>query len=577
MIYRLQIAAGQFSAKGRKPANQDFHGVCTPPEPLLSSKGCAIALADGISTSAVGREAAETAVTAFFEDYFSTPETWSVKQSAQRVLMAVNSWLYAQTRQSRHRYDKDKGYVCTFSAMIIKSCTAHIFHVGDSRVYRLSGGALEQLTRDHRIRIAEGHSYLGAALGADDHVEIEYHTLPVEKDDVFLLATDGVYEYAATAFMAGAIRGHGHAPEAAARAIVDEAYARGSTDNLTAQVIRIEDLPARNVNEVHRQLAELPWPPGLESGARFDGFRIVRQLHTGSRSHVFLAVDEPSGTRVAVKTLSTEMRGDPDHLERFLTEEWIARRINNPYVVRAFAPGRKRHSLYTVTEFIEGRTLTQWMADNPRPDLESVRELVEQIARGLRAFHRLEMIHQDLRPDNVMIDRTGTVKLIDFGATRVAGIAELAADGPDERLGTAQYSAPEYFLGEAGTHRSDIFSLGVIAYQMLTQRLPYGARLARARSRLDQLRLKYIPARHFNSDLPAWVDGPLKKALHPDPNKRYAALSEFIFDLRHPRHAFSEGPRPPLIERHPVGFWQGVSFVLALTAVVLGFLLVHHI
>jgi serine/threonine protein kinase len=205
------------------------------------------------------------------------------------------------------------------------------------------------------------------------------------------------------------------------------------------------------------------------------------------------------------------------------------------------------------------------MIDNPQPDLETVRGIVEQIAKGLQAFHRMEMLHQDLRPDNVMIDKTGTVKLIDFGATRVAGIAEMQA--PLERseiLGTEQYTAPEYFLGEPGSVRSDQFSLGVIAYQMLSGRLPYGTAVPKARTPAAQRKLRYEPVLADDREIPAWIDGVLKKAVHPDPYKRYEALSEFVHDLRHPNQAFLSRTRPPLAERHPVRFWKGVSFVLAL-------------
>ena len=154
-------------------------------------------------------------------------------------------------------------------------------------------------------------------------------------------------------------------------------------------------------------------------------------------------------------------------------EEWVAQRISNAHVVKAAARGFKRNYLYTVTEFIEGQTLHQWLIDHPRPSVETVRGVVEQIANGLMAFHRLEMLHQDLRPQNVMIDATGTVKLIDFGSTRVAGISEI--DSPIERsemLGTLQYTAPEYFLGESGTPRSDLFSLAVIATVFVGKRMP---------------------------------------------------------------------------------------------------------
>ena len=151
MASALRISVGQYSDKGRKDTNQDFHGLMIPEEPRLSSKGIAVALADGISSSDVSQEASQSAVVGFLDDYYCTSETWSVKTSAQRVLFAINSWLHAQTRRSQHRYDMDKGYVCTFSAMVIKSTTAHIFHVGDARIYRLVDGELEQLTDDHRL------------------------------------------------------------------------------------------------------------------------------------------------------------------------------------------------------------------------------------------------------------------------------------------------------------------------------------------------------------------------------------------------------------------------------------------
>lgn len=245
-------------------------------------------------------------------------------------------------------------------------------------------------------------------------------------------------------------------------------------------------------------------------------------------------------------------------------EEWIARRIDSPHVLKPCLQTRRRNYLYTVTEFVEGRTLAQWMIDHPKPDLETVRGIVEQIARGLRAFHRLEMLHQDLRPENIMIDNTGTIKIIDFGSTRVAGIMEMALSTQQHNLlGTAQYTAPEYFLGEGGTLRSDMFSLGVITYQMLTGRLPYGTEVAKCRSRAAQRKLVYRSALADEREIPAWVDGALRKMVHPNPHKRYQELSEFTFDLRQPNKEFLNNTFTPLMERNPVLFWQGVSFILA--------------
>ena len=568
MSRQLKITAGQYSDKGRKEINQDFHGLLVPNGPQLGSKGIAIALADGISSSDVSQEAAQAAVTTFLEDYYCTSDAWSVKTSAEHVLVATNSWLYTQTQQSQHRYNRERGYVCTFSGIIIKSRTAHLFHVGDARIYRLRGALLEQLTEDHRVRVSSTQSYLARAMGMDRKVEVDYQSMPLEEGELLVLATDGVYEFTDAACVAAAIEGCAGNLDQAAQAVVEEALKRGSGDNLTIQIIRIDELPSPESNEMYRQLSELPFPPQLEARMDFDGYRIVREIKGSARSHIYLAVDSESGENVVIKTPSVDLQANPAYLERFLMEEWIAKRINSPHVLKPCSQTRKRHYIYVVTEYIEGQTLAQWMIDNPKPDLPTVRGLIEQIAKGLQAFHRLEMVYQDLKPDNIMIDSTGTVKIIDFGATRVAGVMEIAT--PIEQinlLGSAAYAAPEYFLGENGSSRSDIFSLGVIAYQMLSGKLPYGVEVAKSRTKAAQKKLAYQTVLNEEREIPAWIDDAIRKAVEPNPFERYEVLTEFVYDLHHPNNEFLNKTKPPLIERNPVIFWKSVSFVLFLALV----------
>jgi len=570
MTMPLNIAIGQYSDKGLKPVNQDFHGATIPKEPLLSSKGVGVALADGISSSDVSQLASQTAIKGFFEDYYSTPESWSVKTSVQRVLLATNSWLYAQTRNGPYRYDINRGYVCTFSALVFKSTTAHLFNAGDARIYRISDRHLEQLTEDHRLWVSREKSYLSRALGMRERLEIDYQTCSAAVGDVFVLATDGVYEFVSEEFVVDTVRCYREDLDLAARTIVEKALQQGSNDNLTIQIARIEDLPEPSVHELHQQVSALPFPPPLRPRMEFDGYEILRDLHNSSRSHVYLAVDRETNQQVVLKVPSVDLRDDPAYIERFLMEEWVARRVDNAHLLRPCEQTRKRNFLYIVTEYIEGQTLLQWMHDNPRPELETVRDILEQVARGLQALHRQEMLHQDLRPNNIMIDKHGTVKLIDFGAVRVAGVAEITFVRPQENiLGTAQYTAPEYYLGAVGTTRSDQFSLGVIAYQMLCGRLPYGAQVARTTTPAQQRKLAYQSARNEKSEIPAWVDDALERAVHPDPAKRYDEISEFLYDLRHPNEAFLRKERAPLMERNPVGFWRGVSFALALAVIYL--------
>jgi serine/threonine protein kinase len=209
------------------------------------------------------------------------------------------------------------------------------------------------------------------------------------------------------------------------------------------------------------------------------------------------------------------------------------------------------------------------MIDNPNPPLETVRHIIDQIAKGLQAFHRMEMLHQDLRPDNIMIDRTGTAKIIDFGSTRISGIADDPPFGAQhEILGTAQYTAPEYFLGEGGSSRSDLFSLGVIAYQMLSGRLPYGAEVSKARTKSQQRKLRYQSVLDDNREIPAWIDGALRRTVAVDPYQRYGELSEFIYDLRHPNEALQDTPTP-LLDRNPLLFWKSIVVLLLIVIVFL--------
>ncbi|WP_323813806.1 protein kinase domain-containing protein [Cellvibrio sp. NN19] len=566
----LRFNFGQYSDRGRKEVNQDFHGISTPDTTQLESKGLALAIADGISTSNLSHIASATAVNSFFSDYYCTSDAWSVKKSGQQVLAATNSWLYSLTRQSQFRFDKDRGYVCTFSALVIKSATAHVFHVGDSRVYRLRHKQLELLTEDHRQQLSQHESVLSRALGIDQFVEMDYRAASVEAGDVFILCTDGVYEHLSLDEWLAIIDQHGQSLDTTAQLLAQRAFDNGSDDNLTVQLLRIDQLADQTAPQVYQQLTELPFAPALDARSVIDGYQITRELKITSRSHVYLASDMQTGEKVVLKFPSVDQRDDPVYLERFLLEEWIARRLNSAHILKPCSITRPRNYVYVAMEYIEGQSLAQWLVDNPSPSLETVRKLVEQIAKGLQAFHRMEMLHQDLRPENILIDPTGTVKIIDFGSTRVAGLAEI--DSPLQRshlAGTALYSAPEYFLGEAGLPQSDQFSLAVITYHLLSGRYPYGTQVAQAKTRAAQKRLNYQSVLDDEREIPAWIDHVLRKALHPNPYKRYTELSEFVYDLRQPNQVFIAQHKPPLIERNPVGFWQGVSLILLLIVIAL--------
>ena len=575
MHQTLKITLGQHSDKGVKADNQDFLGSRLPKNSLLLIKGIAVAMADGISSSQVSQIASETAIRSFLEDYYCTSETWSVKTSVKRVLSATNSWLHSQSLEGPDRYDINKGYVCTVSALVIKNQTAHLFNLGDTRIYRLNHHGLEQLTHDHRLwghsESGENKSYLSRALGMNTECNIDYKAVPVAVGDIFILATDGIYEFLTSQDISHSIIDNpSNDLNDTAKHLVAQAINNGSDDNLSIQLVRIDEIPSEDTYTIKQDVAQLPFTPTLSARMVFDGYKILRVIHSSSRSHVYLAEDIETGKQVVIKAPATDSSNDTDFLERFLMEEWIARRINNAHVLKADLQDRQRNYIYTVFEYIEGQTLAQWATDNPLPSIETVRGLVEQIAKGLQTFHRMEMLHQDLRPENIIIDKQGTVKIIDFGSVSVAGLQETMAERPATfLLGTALYSAPEYFLGDIGSTRSDLFSLGVITYFLLTGKYPYGTHVARTKTLSGQKKLHYQTVLNEDRAIPSWIDDAIRKAVCPLPERRYEELSEFMQDLRKPNKAFLNKTRPPLAESNPVALWQGISFILAVIIIYL--------
>lgn len=564
----LQVSIGQHSIAGRKALNQDSFGAYLPQEPELSSKGIVLAVADGISTSTVSQIASETAVKSFLDDYYCTSDAWSVPHAALQVLKASHNWLYAQSRNGPFGSDPDKGYVCTFSALILKQRHAHLLHVGDSRIYLLRNQQLEQLTRDHRVWRGSS-SFLSQALGAGAILEPDYQSVLLQQGDLFLLATDGLFDVLPQSQLINLLNTQKDLSLLALQ-LTEAALAAGSEDNITLQLVRIDQLPADNNLPLCLD-QQLPLPPMLQPGDLLDGLEVIKPLQQSSRSHVYLVLDKSTEQLMVLKAPSTDLAEQPDYLERLMREEWIAKRVHSNHVVRPASINRPRTALYTLFEYVEGQTLKQWQLDHPDPTLEQVRGIIEQLGKGLQALHRSEILHQDIRPDNLMITSQGIVKIIDFGAARLAGLqtdAEAAGDIP----GTALYTAPEYFLGLAGTELSDLYSLAVLTYQLLSGRYPYGPDVARGKSVKAQKKLRYQSVLSKESELPVWLDLTLEKALQPDPNKRYQALSEFLYDLRHPNAEFQKPLS--LIELHPLWFWKCLCVVQAL--IILWLIVARH-
>ena len=558
MSQQLQVRFGGYSSAGVKAINQDAFTAHLPEGIDRDLKGAAAVICDGVSSGEESQVASQMAATVFITDYFSTPPTWSTRNAASKVLQGLNSWIH---RQNAARNARQDSMLTTFSAVITKSNTLHSFHVGDSRIHHLRGHMFEQITRDHTLTEG-GREYLARALGADSHLEVDYHTLDLAVGDRVLLTTDGVHGVLSRAALRELLAGGGADLEACARRIVDAAAQAGSDDNLTALIVSIDQLPLETLDETHRRLTQLPIPPVLASGNRIDGFEVLDVIFSGTRSHMYLVKDSESGQRFVLKAPSGNFAEDAVYLDGFIREEWVGQRIDHPNVMKTYRPPREKRFLYYLGEHIEGMNLREWLQDNPKPPLDAVRDIVRQAIAGLRAFQRADMVHQDL--ENMMINRDGRVKLLDFGTVMIAGTDEIASPlDKSVPQGSVNYVAPEYLMGEAGSFRSDLFSLAVITYEMITGEMPFDEPAVKRVSLDNYGELDYIPANRRRHDLPLWIEGCLRKALQPNPAYRYDAFSEFLQDFTHPNPQLEAHiRRQPLLQKNPLRFWKVLCAVL---------------
>ncbi|GJC32621.1 protein kinase [Acinetobacter sp. KAM398] len=559
----LKVSIGQYSTAGVKQQNQDFHGVYLPEGHVLKQKGIACVIADGIGSSNVSHIAAETAVSSFLSDYYSTSDAWSTQTSAERVIRATNSWLYAQTQQSQGRFDKDRGYVCTLSALILKQQQAHVFHVGDSRIYRIRDHEIELLTHDHRVWLSSKEHYLSRALGADYRIEIDYRNIELKEKDIFLLMTDGVYEFVTDQQLLDLTLIDADLNQLA-KGLVEKALEQGSDDNLSFQVIRVEQLP--ELNQFHIQ-QDYVFPQQLSKGEVFEGYVIDKILHQNHRSCLYLAHDTQQQPLV-IKTLGVDLQQDKYAVEQFQLEDWVSKRLKHDNLMQCYPHNTEKKYLFQCYEYLQGETLAQWLHRQEKPlNLDEILPILQQTALALNAMHRLEMLHQDIRPKNIIVLNTESamkIKLIDYGSTAVRGLVEINPKNADRPLGTLAFMAPEYFIDHSPSVHSDQFSLAVMAYYLLTKQLPYGTDLARCNSLKQLKKVQYYSIRKYRPDLPIWLDKILGQALSIEPTHRFEALSELIHNLTHPSKELLNSKPPAIIERDPLRFWQMSCAVLGL-------------
>jgi serine/threonine protein phosphatase PrpC len=551
----VRASVGFASKTGPRKANEDFAGAVSGNDLPEPRQEVIAAIADGIGGAKGGRVAAETAVRGFLDGFCDLPETMEVQRAGAKIVSALNGWINTIGRQD----PKLAGMGCTLTALVLRGRVAHLLHVGDTRAYRLSGSRLTCLTTDHVRQDGGRRSHtLNRALGVEAEVRLDYATQPVTLHDRFLLCSDGVHGFLTDQSIADILRERS-APEDTAGALVGAALQSGSTDNCTALVMDVVALPTAGSADISAAILRLPVIPAPIRGETIDGFVLKALISEGRYSRLFGAEDEIEGGTVALKFPKPQMASVDAYRAAFVREAWVGARVHNPWVGRVIElpPGRQT-CLYTVMPLYQGELLETRLSRSPALGLEEGRNITVKLARAVAALHRAGIIHRDIKPDNVILEGGGSLKLIDLGVVRVPGLEEFP---PENIPGTAAYMAPEMFAGEPGNEATDVYALGVTMFRAFAGEFPYGNVDATAPPRRS--RAKDLST--LRPDLPAWLEAVLARAIAVDPARRFDDMVEFALVMEAgPARAPAEIRRPrTLYERAPLQVWQGIAALLA--------------
>jgi protein phosphatase len=551
----LQFTIGQSSLIGPRTRNEDYVGVVTPVSEQLSIKGALMAVADGVSGNAGGGEASEMTVRTVTSDYYATPDTWEPLTSLDKVLTAANRWLIAQANANRDM----AGMATTLSLLVLRGQRYYSAHVGDTRIYLLRNGKLKQLTTDHVWDRPDMRHVLKRAVGLDRHLEVDFAEGALQVGDVFALMSDGVWDVLGEQNIHKALRLYDN-PQMICDHLTKSAIEKGSTDNSTAVAIRITQLGEDTLTELLAGGKHLSLPNKLNIGEVIDDFEVIEILHESRASLLYKVRHITSRQLFVLKTLQPLLATDVDSCNGLLNEEWLAKRVVSQYVPQVSSVSvEKRSKLYYIMSWHEGATLQQRLDNGHHFTVAGTAKVGIDMMRGLGALHRLNIVHRDIKPDNLHQALDQRLRILDLGVALSSGVGKIKAL---QNPGTPSFMAPELFEGAVATPQTDIYAAGVTLYHLLTRKYPYGEIEPFQHPKFGQA----IPPTRYRPDIPYWLENIILKAIAHDVKLRFETAEEMLLALEHGELKPILAPaRTPLIARARLVKWQWIaifSFVL---------------
>ncbi|UVJ42616.1 bifunctional protein-serine/threonine kinase/phosphatase [Pseudomonas sp. LS1212] len=539
----LQLSFAQASATGPRTENQDALRLVTPAPALAASKGYLFALADGVSQCADGGLAARSSLQALALDYYATPETWTVAQALDRLLLAQNRWLQAN--------GGGQPLLTTLSALVLRGQRFTLAHVGDCRVYRWHDGRLQRISEDHVWDQPGMQHVLKRALGLDQHLVVDYLEGELRQDEGFLLLSDGVWASLSEAEISAVLREQTDLDDVV-RTLVNAAHLAGSQDNASALLVQIDQLGASSLGDTLAQLQQWPLPPPLKPGQAIDGWQVEATLGQ-SRQSLLYRVRDAQKQPWLLKTLPASRQDDPGAQQSLLLEEWFLRRVAGRCFPEVHPASQRQHLYYLMREY-PGQTLAELFQQVGPLPLAQWQVLARRLLQAVGMLHRRNILHRDIKPENLHLGTDGELRLLDFGLAYCPGLSQNLAN---ELPGTPSYIAPEAFDGTPPSPQQDLYAVGVTLFYLLTGHYPYGEIEAFQHPRFGTP----TSASRFRPDLPDWLDQNLQRALLANPDERFETAEQWLLLLEQgERQTLSTRPRP-LLEREPLKVWRTLATV----------------